>query len=247
MVFVGVIQCSSMPDIFGEIIKDATEGLAANHVIERDDGYINETDGKQYVARFEDWLEIEQHAMKYVRGRVLDIGCGAGRVCLYLQEHGFEVTGIDISPTAIETCRRSGVSDVRLMSADAINFPKASFQTVILFGNNFGILGHPDHVVKMLQRLYEVTTSDAVILAETRNPLQTDEKAHLDYHQMNRDRGLPPGLVKIRLRYHDMVGDWFELLMSTPEEMREIAERADWKLIEVIKNDSIFIGVLRKR
>ena len=36
------------------------------------------------------------------KGKALDICCGAGTNTVYLAKQGFEVTGIDISPTAIE-------------------------------------------------------------------------------------------------------------------------------------------------
>ena len=45
-----------MPDLFGEIMKDAAKGLPAEHRTERDDGYIKESSGVQYVADFDDWL-----------------------------------------------------------------------------------------------------------------------------------------------------------------------------------------------
>jgi len=35
-------------------------------------------------------------------GRILELGCGAGNISLRLEKQGYEVTGIDISPTAIE-------------------------------------------------------------------------------------------------------------------------------------------------
>jgi SAM-dependent methyltransferase len=35
------------------------------------------------------------------RGRILELGCGAGNISLWLEKQGYEVTGIDISPTAI--------------------------------------------------------------------------------------------------------------------------------------------------
>jgi cyclopropane fatty-acyl-phospholipid synthase-like methyltransferase len=34
--------------------------------------------------------------------RAVDIGCGAGNYAIYLAAHGFDVTGIDISPAAIK-------------------------------------------------------------------------------------------------------------------------------------------------
>jgi ubiquinone/menaquinone biosynthesis C-methylase UbiE len=35
-------------------------------------------------------------------GRLLELGCGAGNITLWLAEKGFEVYGVDIAPTAIE-------------------------------------------------------------------------------------------------------------------------------------------------
>ncbi len=34
-------------------------------------------------------------------GRAIDLGCGVGREAIFLAQRGFEVTGVDISPTAI--------------------------------------------------------------------------------------------------------------------------------------------------
>ena len=36
---------------------------------------------------------------------VIDLGCGAGNYAIYLAERGFDVTGVDISPTAIKIAR----------------------------------------------------------------------------------------------------------------------------------------------
>ncbi|MBU6428734.1 MAG: methyltransferase domain-containing protein [Cyanobacteria bacterium REEB65] len=41
-----------------------------------------------------------------IRGRVLDSGCGTGENALFLAERGFEVTGIDLSVTAIERAKK---------------------------------------------------------------------------------------------------------------------------------------------
>lgn len=39
--------------------------------------------------------------------RVIDMGCGAGNYAIYLAESGFEVTGVDFSPTAIRIAREN--------------------------------------------------------------------------------------------------------------------------------------------
>jgi hypothetical protein len=47
---------------------------------------------------------------------------------------------------------------------------------------------------------------------------------------MNVERGRLPGQIVIRNRYKGAVGDWFELLLVTPEEMRALAAQAGWRI-----------------
>ena len=53
--------------------------------------------------------EIERTALDMARGRVLDVGAGAGCHTLALQEQGLDVTAIDVSPLSVETMKRRGV------------------------------------------------------------------------------------------------------------------------------------------
>ena len=46
---------------------------------------------------------IRQRAIRPVR--TLEIGCGTGADAVYLAKHGFEVTAVDASPTAIDRAR----------------------------------------------------------------------------------------------------------------------------------------------
>ena len=66
-----------------------------------------------YFSSYDDWPDNVKEAMSFVQGRVLDVGVGAGRFALYLQEQGHEVLGIDVSPGILEVCRQRGVQDLR--------------------------------------------------------------------------------------------------------------------------------------
>jgi SAM-dependent methyltransferase len=71
-------------------------------------------------------------------GRVLDVAMGAGRHALYMASLGYEVTGVDISPVAVERCReeaaRLGVR-VEAVCADLASWdwPEAAFDVVLNF------------------------------------------------------------------------------------------------------------------
>jgi SAM-dependent methyltransferase len=243
----GAGDFKDMADIFGMIMMDASQGQAAEHRIERDDGYVNDTNGRQYVAPVTEWQESERLAVPYAKAPVLDIGCGAGRVGEYLTAQGVDWTGIDISPGSIQACQKRRLMNAHLMSADDIKLRKRDFRTIILFGNNFGILGEKERVVKMLKQLHGMTAPDAVILAGSRDPKATEEEAHLKYHQWNESRGRPIGLVRLRIHYRDLVSDWFELLLSSPEEMNQLAEQAGWRLVRTFGERKYYVGLLEKK
>jgi SAM-dependent methyltransferase len=107
----------AMSDPYGAMLLDIVEGRAfgEQEIIERDDGFFDTSTIDYYLAPFRRWDAVERRAFRYVRGRVLDVGCGAGRVALELQARGREVVAIDSSPGAVEVTRRRGVRDVRLM------------------------------------------------------------------------------------------------------------------------------------
>ena len=86
-------------DAVGQEIWAYYQGREVFEIWERDDGYIAaySTEPKRYFLEYDDWALHEKKAMEFVKGEVLDIGCGAGRHSLYLQKRGFDVLGIDSS------------------------------------------------------------------------------------------------------------------------------------------------------
>jgi len=221
----------------------------SSEIIERDDGYFDSSDvGKSYFADYRRWPVIEKKAIRFVRGRVLDIGCGAGRVLLYLQKRGFDVVGIDVSPLALEICRKMGAADVKPLSITQISRRLGIFDTVILFGNNFGLVGNPQRARRILKRLYGMTTPQAGILAETVNPAMTEIKEHLDYQRKNRSEGKLPGQLRLRVRHKKFVTPWFEYLFVSPTEMARIITGTGWQIDRLIESTGPqYIALLKKR
>lgn len=111
-------------------------------MVERDDGWIGLSQGAAlYFAPRRDWTPLQRELVARARGRVLDVGCGAGRCALHLQERGLRVVGIDVSPLAVRTCRLRGVRDARVLSVTGISKRLGRFDTVLMMGHNLGLLG----------------------------------------------------------------------------------------------------------
>ncbi len=138
-------------DVFGRALMDWARGGTDPEIIERHDGITDMGAGHElYVAPFRDWPVSERKAIGHVRGGVVDVGCGAGRVTLYLQQRGFDVVAVDASPLALRAARLRGVREAWCMSIDDLTEVIAWFGTVVLFGNNFGLFGTPERARRML-------------------------------------------------------------------------------------------------
>ena len=240
-------------DAYGEYLlaqyREKTEKRMPE-IIEREDNYIDY--GSQaglYFSEYEEWSETEQQAIDKAKGRILDIGCGAGRHSLYLQEKGFDVIGIDNSPGAIDVCKSRGLENVLVRSIDEIDkFEPSSFDTILMLGNNFGLFGDAKKAKWLLRKMHRITEPDAQIIARSLNPHETDDKVHLQYQKLNEKRSRLPGQIRIRARYREFVGEWFDYLLVSPDEMEEIISDTDWKTTEFIKSEKVYyFAVIRKK
>ena len=237
-------------DAFGKGVYDHFRGEPVIEIIERDDGHLGISGGAAaYFRPVDEWTDNQTAVLSLIQGRVLDVGCGPGRVCLYLQDKGYEVTGIDNSPLAIKTAQLRGVKDARLLSiTQASRKTLGVFNTIVMFGNNFGLFGNPKRAKWLLRRFYGMTSENGRILAESRNIYKTDDPDHLAFHERNRKLGRLPGQLRLRVRYKTMIGAWFEYLMVSPEEMAEIVAGTGWYIAQIVprENGVDYTAVLEK-
>jgi SAM-dependent methyltransferase len=233
-------------DAFGQMLWNYYNGNQVFETIERDDGLKNELNPATYFSSYKNWQPTEKKAMDFVKGKVLDIGCGAGRHSLHLQEKGFEVVGIDVSPLAIKVCKLRGLKQARVMPVENLDFKEKSFDTIIMMGNNFGLLGSLGKAQKVLERFYEITTKNAVVIAGIRDPYKTDDLKHLAYHELNKKKGRMGGQVRIRTRFQEHVSPWFDYLMVSKQEMVQVLEGTGWSIQQFIDSKTNYVTLIEK-
>lgn len=234
-------------DAFGHEIEDHLNGIPATEIVERDDGYIDLSGGPAaYFAPYRKWMDCEREAIRYATGRVLDIGCGAGRVSLYLQEKGHDVLAIDVSPLAVKVAKARGVRKARVMKATAVSRRLGTFDTIVMFGNNFGLFENPVRAKWMLRRFHAMTSDDARLIVQSLDPYDTSAKHHLDYHRHNRARGRMGGQVRLRVRYRNYATPWFDYLLVSRDEMRGIMEGTGWRVTHFTDSGAIYCAVIEK-
>ena len=244
-------------DVLGLIFWDYLHHKEGVGITERNDGFIETEDPRIWFSKYDEWLDVEKKAMGYVKGRmVLDIGCGTGRHALYLQkERGFDVLGIDTSPLAIKICKLQGLNKAKVQSITqfALNAIRRnySFDTILMLGNNFGLFESFKRARWLLHKFHEMTSDDASIIAQSIDPYKkTHEHAHVKYYKMNRMKGRMPGQTRMRIRYKNYKGRWFDYLFVSKEEMENIVNGTGvWKIERFLDSTDVpgvYIAIIGK-
>ena len=156
-----------MKDLFGTAILDFQTNNFPEDIIT--ETTISEADAMEVSYLFRSYKEmpkLEQEALQLAKGKILDVGCGAGSHSLYLQEKGLEVTSIDISENAIKACALRGVQNAQVQNVLDLD-PKDKFDTILLLMNGTGIFGTLDQTSKYLQILKSLLAPNGQILVDS--------------------------------------------------------------------------------
>ena len=135
----------------------------ASPVLRGDDGTVIPLDIGGWTAPA-DAVELRQ--LRRVRGPVLDIGCGPGRLVVALAERGVPALGVDASPSAVQQAvQRRATALVRSVFEP---IPATGrWSTALLFDGNVGIGGDP---TALLARVAELLAPDGRAVVETAAP-----------------------------------------------------------------------------
>jgi SAM-dependent methyltransferase len=220
-----------LQDAYGHQLFAHYQDKSGYEIVEREDGYCDVASGPEpYFAPYADWPEHQKQSLDHAQSRVLDIGAGAGRVALHLQAQGLDVLATDNSPLAIEVCRRRGVRAAEVIPITRLSAKLGHFETIIMFGNNFGLFGNLRRARWLLRRFHRMTGERACILAESNNPYASENPHHLAYREKNRQRGRFSGQLRIRVRFQTYKTPWFDYLLVSPEEMKSIVAGTGWRI-----------------
>lgn len=169
---------------------------------------------------------LEQRALNEARGKVLDVGAGAGCHALALQERGFDVTAVDISPLSCETMKERGVANVECVNIFNQRFQER-FDTLLLLMNGTGIAGKLSRLPQLLSRLKQLMNPGAQILIDSSDLryVYEDEDGVLD---VDLD-GAYYGEVDYQMTYRNIIGKSFDWLYADPVVLAECCRQCGLK------------------
>lgn len=154
---------------------------------------------------------LERLALEACRGRVLDVGAGAGALALPLLARGLAVTALELLPPAAKVLRERGVRDVvvgDLWTTD----PGGPFDTVLALMNGSGLAGTLARLPDLLLRLASFGSPEADILLDS-----------ADLRGVDPEDGRYPGEIQIQLEWGGRRGPPFPHLFVDPDTLAQVA------------------------
>ena len=156
-----------MKDLFGKAILDYQTNNAPEDLIT--ETTISEEDEMSvaYLFRsYDEMPQMEKKALQLAKGKILDVGCGAGSHSLSLQnERNLAVTSIDISANAIQACTLRGLKDAKVQ--DVMTLENEKYDTILLLMTGAGMCGKLKNIPNFLLKLKSLLNPGGQILLDS--------------------------------------------------------------------------------
>jgi SAM-dependent methyltransferase len=156
-----------MKDLFGKAILDfQTNNSPEDLITETSISEADEMSVAYLFRSYDEMPKLEQKALQLAKGKILDVGCGAGSHSLTLQnDRNLDVTSIDISPNAIQSCQLRGLKNAKVQ--DIMTLENEKFDTILLLMNGTGIFGTLKETPNFLQKLKSLLSPNGQILIDS--------------------------------------------------------------------------------
>jgi SAM-dependent methyltransferase len=158
---------------------------------------------------------IDRRALALCRGRVLDVGAGAGSTALALQSAGLEVTALELLPAAVTVMRARGVAGARL--GDVRTFrTRRPYDTVLALMNGTAAAGTLAGLPAWLDALAAPLAEGGQLIVDSTDLREPGRRAE-------RGDGRYVGELQYQLEYDGERGPPFPQLFVDAERLAEAA------------------------
>ncbi|WP_294215151.1 class I SAM-dependent methyltransferase [uncultured Chryseobacterium sp.] len=234
-----------MKDLMGQAIHDYYHNNNPEDLqTETSISELDEMPVAYLFREFEEMNALEQKALNLCRGKVLDIGAGAGSHSLYLQnEKGLDVTALDISSKSIEICKARGLQQA--VCGNMLQFPEQEFDTIVLLMNGTGIFQSLQVIDIYLKKLYSLLDKNGQILIDSTDIIymfDADEDGGV-YIPAEGYYGELDYIVHYKGESEDPI-KWLYLDFNT---LKNAAEHNGFKIEKVMQEEDSYLAKLTKK
>lgn len=235
-------------DVLGQALSryHATPSEQLLTTLEFDTGEAWEQPVSAYFAGRDEWGVLETWLFGEIRGRLLDIGCGAGRLSAEAASlpGASQTLGIDSSPGAVGVAIDRGLDAVVATFPDGLASPavgEGTWETVALFGNNLGLLQQCRSAGAGLDALARALVPTGRLLLTAGKP----DVLPSAVRTAGEKRWGHPGAFRARLRHGTAVSYWFDYAFFDPRPTIELLARSGWSCDEVRETTAQWAAVVR--
>lgn len=186
--------------------------------------------------------EIEQIALNHCKGKVLDVGCGAGAHLKALHDYGIKAEGIDISPKAIDYLSSLNFT---VYLENFLNFKKDKYDTLLFLMNGIGLAGDLQSLPKLLNHAKSLLKDGGKIICDSTDVRyfyeDDDGSVWIDLNASYF------GNFKFKMTYKKHCSNWFKWLYVDFESLSNCASDAglDCSLIVENKDEKTYLAELK--
>jgi len=196
---------------------------------------------KYFFRSYDEMPQLEQFALENCKGKILDIGAGAGCHSLILQNRGYDVTALDIKAGFIEIMKQRGIR--KTVESDIFDFKKGRFDTLLMLMNGIGFTIDFAGLKKFLNQAKELLNQDGQILLDSSDLLYLFEEEDGSYRVPL--TGDYYGMVIFQVNYKNNDGEPFDWLFIDFSNLEHIAEDTGYRCELLYANDSHYLARLK--
>ena len=209
-----------MNDVLGQALLDYfNHDVGQKLWIHNTYGKKEEMPVKTYFREVNEMPDLELIALQNCRGKVLDIGAGAGSHSLELQSKGFDVTALEISANAVEVMNRRGVE--KIIQEDIFSFEKDKFDTLLLLMNGIGLTANMPGLERFLEHAKNLINLAGQLIFDS------SDIAYLYDHKIPKMSNYY-GEISYSYQYKKQKTDWFTWLYIDQQTLLATAAKIGW-------------------
>jgi 2-polyprenyl-3-methyl-5-hydroxy-6-metoxy-1,4-benzoquinol methylase len=236
-----------MPDmeLHGQAMLDYLDGDEDTYcILRRDDGIAYPAIYARSFFYPDGLPELDEVAVWKCRGRVIDIGAGAGSHSLAIQGLGLDVTSVDISHKAVSVMSRRGCKNA--IVGDVFDSYAGRFDTVLVI-LNIGIVRNLDGLACFLAHLEAMMAEGGQLITDSIDPRDSEDVAYRAYTQNKVISGCYMGERTLRFEYKGQSSDWFEWMHIDPLTLEACVRNAGYAMTHLGEDGRRYMVSITRR
>ncbi|UCB52164.1 MAG: methyltransferase domain-containing protein, partial [Candidatus Zixiibacteriota bacterium] len=175
----------------------------------------------------------EAKALTYAHGRILDVGCGPGRILKLLQLHGQDAVGFDIDQVVVALCHERGIKNTFVESYDNID-RFSPVDTVLWLNRTLCTAGSLPRIESLLTSSRLCCSKEGVLIFDS---VEVGPELAND----------GPGVLQtsVHFRYNKKVGEPFGRTCFSSNIAERVLQTSGWKVTDTIRDADVYTMVCK--